>query len=546
LEDVLAEYLMAVQEGRVPSRAELLARHPDLAAELTAFFADHDQMQRMVESMRPAAAQADGGSVMATGLEPAETPTTGAADGSSQSGGLGRIRYFGDYELLEELARGGMGVVYKARQASLNRLVAIKMILAGQLASEADVQRFHAEAEAAANLDHPHVVPIFEVGIHDRQHYFSMKLIEGGNLAQAMTGKQWSVASRECQRKGAEILMKVARGVHYAHQRRILHRDLKPANILIDADGRPHVTDFGLAKRVEGDSKLTQSGSIVGTPSYMAPEQASGRKGISTAADIYALGAILYELLTGKPPFREETPLDTLVQVMNHEPPRPRSVNPRADRDLETICLKCLEKEPIRRYGSAEALAEDLERWLAGEPILARPGGLAERTLKWARRRPSVATLSAAVLLVSCLGIAGVVWKWRDAVAAEIEADDRAKSEEKAKLAAIEAQQKEAAERKQKEQAVVATTNALAEQTKATQRVLIERDLKEKALLRADGQRISAEASAARHADPALSLLLAIEGAQRVPNHLTFNVLYDALDDLREVHTLTGSLTRAH
>jgi tRNA A-37 threonylcarbamoyl transferase component Bud32 len=315
-----------------------------------------------------------------------------------------KVHYFGDYELLGEIARGGMGVVYKARQVSLKRTVALKMILAGQLASADEVQRFHREAEAAANLDQPNIVPIYEIGEHEGQHYFSMKLIDGSSLAQRIASFVRDPKSAAAQ------LAKVARAVHYAHQHGILHRDLKPGNILLDARDEPYVTDFGLARHVDGRGAQTRTGMILGTPSYMAPEQARSEKSLTAAADVYGLGAILYELLTGRPPFRAETGLDTILLVLDRDPPRPRTVNPRIDVDLETICLKCLEKEPRNRYSSALALAEDLERWRDGRTIQARPSGPAKQMFKWAKRNPALAILL--VVLPAWYFNVRLQWAW--------------------------------------------------------------------------------------------------------------------------------------
>jgi WD40 repeat protein len=315
-----------------------------------------------------------------------------------------------------------MGVVYRARQVSLNRIVALKMILAGQFAAPEDVQRFQREAEAAANLDHPHIVPIYEVGEHESRHYFSMKFIEGGSLAQWIANGPLKSAHprKEDQRDSAQLLATVARAVHHAHQRGILHRDLKPGNILLLAGPKgqlsglhsaiPFVTDFGLAKQVAGARQFTRTGGIVGTPSYMAPEQARSEKALSTAVDVYGLGAILYELLAGRPPFRAETDLDTVLQVLDREPERPSRLHPGIDHDLETICMKCLEKDPGRRYGSAEKLAEDLEHWLAGEPIEARASSNWERVVKWVRRRPAVAAIAAISMLAAAALLAGGFW----------------------------------------------------------------------------------------------------------------------------------------
>jgi serine/threonine-protein kinase len=341
------------------------------------------------------------------------------------------LRHFGDYDLVEEIARGGMGVVYKARQRQLNRIVALKMIRDGEFASPAEVRRFHTEAENAVQLDHPHIVPVYEVGEHDGRCYFSMKFQAGGSLAHRL-----STAPPDA-RQAAALVAKVARAVHYAHERGILHRDLKPANILLDTHDEPHVTDFGLARRLDGRSGLTQSGALVGTPSYMAPEQAAGQaKRLTTAADVYALGAILYELLTGRPPFQGATVLETLEQVRSAEPVPLHRWRPKLARDLETICLKCLEKEPGRRYPSAQALAEDLERFLAGVPIHARTASTWERAHKWARRRPAIAALSGALLAVVILGLGLVTWEWRQAIAARALANENAEAEHQARKAA--------------------------------------------------------------------------------------------------------------
>jgi serine/threonine-protein kinase len=322
------------------------------------------------------------------------------------------------YEFLGELGRGGMGVVFKAHQVALNRTVALKMIKSGGVASESELLRFQNEALAVAQLDHPHIVPIYEVGRHLGLHFFSMKLIAGSSLDKRLA--EFAADPRAA----ARIVAVVAAAVHHAHQRGILHRDLKPANILLDERGLPHITDFGLAKRIVGDGELTCSGAPVGTPAYMSPEQATGAKGsLSTATDVYGLGTVLYALLAGRAPFAGTTLVDTLDKVRTCAPEPPSLLNKRVPRDLEIICLKCLEKEPNRRYPSALALAEDLDRWMKGAPILARPVGTMTKAVMWCRRNKALASLAALLVLALTGGMAGVTWKWREA------AHERAKAE---------------------------------------------------------------------------------------------------------------------
>src|SRR5213596_4205899 len=315
------------------------------------------------------------------------------------------LKDFGDYELLEEIGHGGQGIVYRARQKSLNRIVALKVIGLAHWATEAHVKRFRMEAGAAAHLDDPRIVPIYEIGERDGACYFSMKLIEGGQLDNVIGSELMP------GRKAAELMAKLAHTLHHAHQNGVLHRDVKPGNILLDAKGEPHLTDFGLARLVETESTVTRTLEVLGTPSYMAPEQAVGNNaGVTSATDIYGLGAVFCRLLTGHPPFAGGTTYETVRLVLDTEPRQPRLLNPKVDRDLNTICLKCLDKDPQRRYASALALAEDLERWLKHEPIRARRTGLFTRGRKWLRRSPSIAVM-AAMLLVLAVPLGVMIWK---------------------------------------------------------------------------------------------------------------------------------------
>jgi tetratricopeptide (TPR) repeat protein len=328
------------------------------------------------------------------------------------------------YEILGDLGRGAMGVVYKARQVGLNRLVALKMILAGGHAGAAELARFRREVEALARLQHANIVQVYEVGEHEGKPFFSLEYCAGGSLDKKLPG------APQPPGEAARLVESLAGAMHLTHSRNVVHRDLKPANVLLTADGTPKITDFGLAKLLD-EAGLSVTGSVLGTPSYMAPEQAAGRSdAVGPAADSYALGAILYECLTGHPPFKAESPMDTLVQVINDEPVPPRRLQPKCPRDLETICLKCLHKEPARRYASAQELAGDLGRFLRGEPILARPVGRVERVVKWVKRNKVVAGLLAAFLVALLIALGGGGWAIHQSVQAANARESQARADE--------------------------------------------------------------------------------------------------------------------
>jgi TolB-like protein/Tfp pilus assembly protein PilF len=344
-----------------------------------------------------AEAAAKAGSAKTDDLGPSGEPAPAATKSQRLAEMLGEL---GDYELLEEVGRGGQGVVFRARQKSLDRTVALKVISLGQWASEAHLKRFRREAHAAASLDHPSIVPIYEVGERDGSCYFSMKFVEGGQLDEVVRQTPMSI------RQAAELIAKVARTVHYAHEHGILHRDIKPGNILLDRNGEPHLTDLELARLLDTQSSVTRTIDVLGTPSYMAPEQAAGETTkLSKATDVYGLGAVLYQLLTGQPPFAGGTTYETIRLLRDTDPRPPRLLNPKLGREVSTICLKCLEKDPKRRYSSALALAEDLEHWLKHEPIQAKRSGFFTHAWKSVRRKPAIAALIAAlVALAAALG----------------------------------------------------------------------------------------------------------------------------------------------
>jgi serine/threonine-protein kinase len=414
--EVLNQYLERLQRGDYPDRKKLLAEHPELEPALKCLDA--------LEAMAPAGPSPSPDALTETIEAGADgTPlVTGAAAESSGSQGSGgktavelfrRLGQFGDYELEEEIGRGGMGVVYKARQRSLDRTVAVKMI-ASMLASRQQVRRFQAEAKAAAGINHPHVVQVYEVGEIFGVHYFAMEYVSGTTLAKRLEAeRQDPAAGRLSPDESAALIAAVAHAVECLHRHGIVHRDLKPSNILLDAEGKPKVTDFGLALPTGRGSRDDVNGVIAGTPPYMSPEQAAGKVNqIGPASDVYSLGAILYELLTGRPPFRGDNPLDVLAQVQQREPALPRQLNTRLPHELEIICMKCLEKSPAERYASAGALAEDLERYLRRETIEATPPSLVPRVLRWARREPALATRMGALALFWT--VLAVMFGWFD------------------------------------------------------------------------------------------------------------------------------------
>nr|MBC8290731.1 serine/threonine protein kinase [Planctomycetota bacterium] len=393
---LFAEYLGRIDGGEVIDREEFLTRHEEYAEELRDLIEADDIMviiqQEAIASAQylPPTAARNGDETTFDGL-----PTPGP-------------RFLGDYELIEEVARGGMGVVYKARQLSLGRIVAIKVIRGGDFAIDNDIQRFRNEAEAIANLHHPNIVAIHEVGEHEGQYYFSMNFVDGGCLSDLVREHPLPVND------AVAIVKQVAEAVQFAHQQGVLHRDIKPSNILIDTNGRIQLTDFGLAKRVESDSQLTMTGQILGTPSYMSPEQAAGNRTLmGPSSDVYSLGAVLCELLTGRPPFAAATPIETIRQVFEEDSLSPRLLNSDVPRDLETICLKCLKKLPAERYFSAQELADELDRFLEGKPIQARPLGFVSRVWRWCRRKPLAAELIVATVVLSIFVIVESVWAAR-------------------------------------------------------------------------------------------------------------------------------------
>ncbi len=392
---VLAEYLHQIESGQTPDEKSFVSKHAEFAQELRQFLADNAWFDAMAEPLQTwRGAPAGNATQRASPATPAADdipPTT--STGVDAAAPHPRTRRFGNYELLEEIGCGGMGVVYRAKQHNLKRVVALKMILSGHFASRQEIDRFHRGAEAAAHLQRQNIVQIHEVGEHEGVHYFTMDYVQGKSLAERVQAE-----GPLPPKQAARYIEKTAEAIHYAHQQGTYHRDLKPANVLIDETDEPRITDFGLAKRLDDDPEMTKETDFFGTSSYMPPEQAARRWNyVRPPRHSNFLGATLYHLLTGRPPFREENLADTVLQVIHSDPIPPRDFNPKIPRDLEAVVLMCLEKSPRRRYATAAALAEDLGRFLKGEPVRARPRGRLVRSLHWARGVPLVARLTGRV-----------------------------------------------------------------------------------------------------------------------------------------------------
>jgi WD40 repeat protein len=410
VDKVIAAIITVIDAGQSVDPREWVARYPEFAADLEEFFADLTtvgEQFRNTGALDPtatASATLGGHHAHGAGANTVDGPAATGPDLQTAARAFGRC-----YTLLKKIGGGGQGEVWKAFQSNPDRLVAIKIVKGGYLASPEDVRRFREETEIISRLDHPHVIPVYEVGEHRGHHYFSMKLMAGGSLAQRLA------PYRDRHGEAADLVIQIAETVQHAHNHGVIHRDLKPSNILFDAEGRPYLTDFGLAKRFGADVEATESGSIVGTAPYMSPEQASGKSGVvTTASDVYGLGATLYAVLTGRPPFTGDSVVEILDRVRECNPASPSKVNPGVPRDLAAVCLKCLEKDPARRYKTALKVAEDLHNWRQGRPTVARPVGTLVRLGKWCRRRPGLAAALATVVFVAVLGVAGIARQLRE------------------------------------------------------------------------------------------------------------------------------------